>query len=217
MDAYIIDLIIFGILFLFGLMGFISGFTNRILSLTSWAASLAGAYYGGPTLSSYLSSFIESDITAQIASFIGLFLLLLVILTWISKTISQKIKQSKIGILDRNLGLLLGLITGAIFVLFMGLGLDFFLPTHVNNPYFKHSRLFPYVEMGSQKLSEWLPQNLQDVYAAQTHEKTHEKKKWREKMARELGAFESSDIEPTAYEKGDREALGKLLNDFSKL
>ena len=112
MHNVVLDLTILSIILGFSVMGFVSGFSGKILHWLSWGASFVLSFllfpYGASFLQAHGGETLSSEWASQGLSFLVIFLLFLFIFGWLSKTLSQAIKKSKVGLLDRNLGIILG-------------------------------------------------------------------------------------------------------------
>lgn len=158
MVDYLVDLIIVSILLFFAITGYISGLSGKILSILTWAGSGAIAYFLYPHLSPLLTSYISSDLIRDGASFAGLFILFLILFSFFSSQVSGTIKKSKAGTADRNLGLVLGLIIGSVFLVLAASTLRFFVDTEHHKPEaLQKSNLFPYVQTCLNKVCQLFP------------------------------------------------------------
>ena len=177
MDSYILDLTIVSIILGFAIMGFISGFSGKILHWISWALAFILAFLlfpeGAAFLKSHGGTTFHAEWASQGTAFVAIFLFFLFLFSWISKTISTRIKKSKVGILDRNLGIILGAITGIFFLSAMVLGARFLMTPNQTSDFFSTSKFYPLLETCSDQMCAFAPEQLKPNPQERTqHEKT---------------------------------------------
>lgn len=106
------DLIAFGALLAFGLLGFLLGFVTTILSLAVWVGAFVGTFLLFPLAQPYGRSMISNELVASIATGLILFIGLLLVLTLLSFVVATILRGGKAGGLDRALGLVFGMALG---------------------------------------------------------------------------------------------------------
>ena len=108
-----------------GLVAMYRGFTREVLSILSWVAAAAAAFY----VTIYQRGWAEElakqfanppqqvhNIIAQITIGAALFLIVLIVVHLITSHISDTVLDSRIGAIDRVFGLLFGVLRGFILV-----------------------------------------------------------------------------------------------------
>lgn len=229
MEQYVIDITIVSIVLGFAVLGFISGFTGKILPLISWVFSAVIAFYLFPYAAPIVRGWMPSEIVADFLTFLVIFIISLLIFTLISKTISGSVKKSKLGMVDRNLGILLGLIIGLFFLCVLVVGLRFFIPSDQTPQVFASSKFFPWIEMCADSMCTLLPED--SALNPKIKHKQHEglAKKIREEAAKKLARLEPSsrqkktnsaddDTVPkdtSGYQKAERSQLNHLIETVS--
>lgn len=106
------DLITFGTLIVFGLIGFFLGFVSTILSLVVWVGAIVGALLLHPIAQPYGRSMIANQLLADVVTGIVLFVGLLIVLTLLSFVVGTILRGGKAGGLDRILGFAFGILLG---------------------------------------------------------------------------------------------------------
>jgi len=106
------DIITFGALLAFGLLGFLLGFVTTILSLAVWMGAFVGTFLLFPIAQPYGRSMISKELVANIATGLVLFIGLLLVLTLLSFVVAAILRGGKGGGLDRGLGLIFGMALG---------------------------------------------------------------------------------------------------------
>ena len=111
MPSYL-DLAVLAIVVVSALLSMLRGFTREVLAIASWAAAAAAAYYFYPLVTPYLAPYIHKDIIAQAVAAAGVFFVTLIVVSLFTVRLSDAILDSKIGALDRTLGLVFGVARG---------------------------------------------------------------------------------------------------------
>ncbi len=213
MTGLIVDITLLSIVGVFSILGFFTGFTGKILSISSWILAGVSAFYACPYTLPLSESAIGLSWWIEPATGLTLYIIFLIIFMILSRAISSNIKGSKIGFVDRNLGIILGAILGVLFLSTSVLGLRFFL-TDGNRPqYLKDSKTFPFIELCADKVCTLLPQSIFPPTLIRTQ---HEKKNARDKAAWRLAqlAPKLKEIE-TVYAAPERHAMDVLIAEVS--
>ncbi len=111
MPSYL-DLAVLAIVLVSALLSMLRGFSREVLAIASWAAAAAAAYYYYPLVVPYLAPYIHKDIIAQAVAAAIVFFATLIVVSLFTVRLSDAILDSKIGALDRTLGLLFGVARG---------------------------------------------------------------------------------------------------------
>ena len=105
MPITLLDMIVLAVMLLSGLLAMIRGFMREILSIAAWATAAIATLYAFPRLLPQAKAYFNNDTIATIAVIAGVFIGTLVIATIITSKISDMVLDSRIGALDRTLGL----------------------------------------------------------------------------------------------------------------
>jgi membrane protein required for colicin V production len=112
------DYILFSISCFLVVRGLIKGFIREILGLVSLIAGFVVAYLFADDLASILSNYIESDQGAAIVSYAILFIFSTLIISYISRLLTSLSKAVSLGLINRILGGVFGLLK-SIVILFV--------------------------------------------------------------------------------------------------
>jgi membrane protein required for colicin V production len=123
MPITLLDGIVVGFTLVSAMLAMVRGFSREILSILSWAAAAAAAYFLYPYVLPYVAPYIDHEQVAMAASAGIVFVVALIIVTIITMRIADFIIDSRIGALDRALGFLYGAARG---LLVVAVGLLFF-------------------------------------------------------------------------------------------
>jgi len=111
MPSYL-DLAVLAIVLVSALLSMLRGFSREVLAIASWAAAAAAAYYFYPVVTPYLAPYIHKEVIAQAAAAAIVFFVTLIVVSLFTVRLSDAILDSKIGALDRTLGLVFGVARG---------------------------------------------------------------------------------------------------------
>ncbi len=123
MPITLLDGILVGFTLVSAMLAMVRGFSREILSIASWGAAAAAAFFLYPYVLPYVTPHIDNDQIAMAAAAGVVFVIALIVVTVITMKIADFIIDSRIGALDRTLGFLYG---GARGVLVVAVGLLFF-------------------------------------------------------------------------------------------
>lgn len=112
MPITLLDGIVIAVMLLSAILAMIRGLVREVLSLASWAAAAAAAWYFFPILLPIAKEHIAEDIIAKGVVVGGTFLLVLLIVSYVTMRISDFMLDSQIGALDRSLGFVFGAARG---------------------------------------------------------------------------------------------------------
>jgi membrane protein required for colicin V production len=112
MPFSVLDLVVIGIVLISALLAAVRGFTREVLAIVAWVVAAAAAWYLHPTALPIAQQYISSNTVALVATIGGIFVITLIIVSIITVQISDLILDSRIGALDRTLGLFFGAARG---------------------------------------------------------------------------------------------------------
>jgi membrane protein required for colicin V production len=123
MPITLLDGILVGFTLVSAMLAMVRGFSREILSVASWVAAAAAAYFFYPAVLPYVQPYLDHQQLAVIAAAGVVFVIALIIVTVITMKIADFIIDSRVGALDRTLGFLYGAARG---ILVVAVGLLFF-------------------------------------------------------------------------------------------
>ena len=112
MPVSVLDLVVIGIVLISALLAAVRGFTREVLAIVAWVVAAAAAWYLHPIALPIAQQYISSSTVALVASIGAIFVITLIIVSIITVQISDLILDSRIGALDRTLGLFFGAARG---------------------------------------------------------------------------------------------------------
>jgi membrane protein required for colicin V production len=150
-----VDAIVIGVIGVSTLIAFLRGFVREMLTIGSWIGAALVTIYGFPLLQARFETWISSKLAADIVGGIGLFLLSLIVFSILSHMIARFVRGSALTAVDRSLGLLFGLVRGAIVV-----SLAYMLIIWLNPSLLEGARTAPMMARGAEILRGWAPREL---------------------------------------------------------
>lgn len=123
MPITLLDGILVGFTLVSAMLAMVRGFSREVLSIASWIAAAAAAYFFWQPVLPFVQPHIDNEKLAMAASAGIVFVIALIIVTLITMKIADFIIDSRVGALDRTLGFLYGAARG---ILVVAVGLLFF-------------------------------------------------------------------------------------------
>ncbi|MBX3529926.1 MAG: CvpA family protein [Rhizobiaceae bacterium] len=108
MPITLLDGIVIGFTLVSALLAMVRGFSREVLSIASWVAAAAAAYYFHPILLPYVTPYVDHPMVSLAIAAGIIFFIALIVVTVITMKIADFIIDSKVGALDRTLGFIYG-------------------------------------------------------------------------------------------------------------
>ncbi|KQP61154.1 CvpA family protein [Methylobacterium sp. Leaf108] len=108
MPFSILDLAVLGIVAISALLAAVRGATREVLAIIAWVAAAAVAWKFYPLVLPMVGQHVTNATVALVASIAAIFLGTLIVVSIITVKISDMILDSRIGAVDRSLGLIFG-------------------------------------------------------------------------------------------------------------
>ncbi|PSJ50738.1 CvpA family protein [Kumtagia ephedrae] len=129
MPITLLDGVLVGFTLVSAMLAMVRGFSREILSIASWIAAAAAAYFFYRPVLPYVQPYIDNDQLAMAAAAGIVFVVALIIVSLITMKIADLIIDSRIGALDRTLGFLYGAARGVLVVAIALLFFDWLIGT----------------------------------------------------------------------------------------
>jgi membrane protein required for colicin V production len=160
MGLTILDMIVLGAVALSALLAAVRGFTREVLSIASWVTAAVAAFYLHPSLMPFIKQHIKQDMVVLVIAIAVIFLVTLVIVSLITARISDFVLDSRIGALDRTLGLAFGAARGVLLAVVGYLLWTTLVPDSRQPNWVKEARTRPMLESSGRSLLAMLPQDI---------------------------------------------------------
>ena len=149
------DIIILILILISALFAFFRGFTLELLSISVWIISFFGSYAYGNNLINFFNKIINNILISTAISYVLAFLLIFVIFSFLTRKFSVFIKDSYVGLIDKSLGFIFGILRGYVIV-----GLCFFLFDYFYNgkrlEFIDNSKIIPVIKITNNEIFQFL-------------------------------------------------------------
>jgi membrane protein required for colicin V production len=116
MPITLLDGILVGFTLVSAMLAMVRGFSREVLSVISWIAAAAAAFFFYKPVIPYVQPYIDNDKVAMAAAAGIVFIIALIVVTVITMKLADWIIDSRVGALDRTLGFLYGAARGILVV-----------------------------------------------------------------------------------------------------
>jgi membrane protein required for colicin V production len=112
-----VDLIVIGVVAVSALLAFMRGFVREVLGIGAWIGAGFFAIWAAPFVMARFLHWFGPDL-GRFAALAAMFVLAWIVLTIVSTMIGGVVRMSLLGGVDRTLGVVFGLLRGAVLVAF---------------------------------------------------------------------------------------------------
>ena len=154
----LLDIIVLAVIGISILLGVIKGLVREVLSLAAWVMAFLAANLAAPEVARLLPQGLASDEIRLLAGFAVVFVLVLIGLSVLSMMASKLVKIAGLGMADRALGGVFGLLWGALVVTILVLLAG--LTSLPRQPVWRNAILVPMLEASAGYVKTWLPAEL---------------------------------------------------------
>jgi membrane protein required for colicin V production len=158
-----LDILLLAIMLVSGVLAMIRGFMREVLSIAAWVlAAVATVLLYERTLP-FAESNLGSGVVSKVVVIVGLFLVSLIIASIITARISDMILDSRIGALDRTLGLIFGLGRGLLIVVVAFYLFTWFVPANKLPDGIRDAKSREMLQATGRWLQSLLPQDMDSI------------------------------------------------------
>ncbi|MEM6461968.1 MAG: CvpA family protein [Pseudomonadota bacterium] len=159
MPITMLDGILIGVTLFSAVLAMVRGFSREVLSVASWVAAAAAAYYFYPLLVPYLQDYTPSYQFAIGVSAGIVFLVALIVVSVLTMRIADFVIDSRIGALDRTLGFLFGAARGILLVAVAMLFFNWLVDGPRQPPWVAEAKSKPLLDSIGDQLVNVLPED----------------------------------------------------------
>jgi len=158
MPITLLDGILVGFTLVSAMLAMVRGFSREVLSVISWIAAAAAAFFFYKPVIPYVQPYIDNDKVAMAAAAGIVFIIALIVVTVITMKLADWIIDSRVGALDRTLGFLYGAARG---ILVVAVALMFFnwLAGDKAPAWIEQAKSKPLLESIGAKIESLLPED----------------------------------------------------------
>lgn len=151
------DVIFVAVIVVSGGLALYRGFVTEALAVVGWAgAAIATVSLFNP-LRPFARGFIPSQIGADVATGIVIFLVTLLIISLLARIVASTVRGSQIGIIDRFLGLVFGVLRGYVVLIIVFLLFEQVYPRDDQPKWISDARAVPLLDFGGAILLRLVP------------------------------------------------------------
>lgn len=169
-----VDLAVLGVLGVSALLAFMRGLVREVLGIAAWAGAAYFAAWSHPFIKDRFRGWIGR---ADLADPIGvgmMFLAAVILLSVVAGMIAGVVRMSLVGGIDRTLGMVFGLLRGAVLIAFAYVLLGLAVPSDNWPQAVRQSRALPYAYQMAVLTTTLLPQEYRPaIHAPGSDAETH--------------------------------------------
>ena len=120
------DVIILVLILISALFAFFRGFSLELLSISVWVISFFGSYTYGKNFINFFNKIINNILISTGISYVLTFLIIFIIFSFFTRKFSVYIKDSYVGLIDKSLGFIFGILRGYVIVSLCFFCFDYF-------------------------------------------------------------------------------------------
>lgn len=166
----ILDIVILVILLISAMLALFRGFVQEILAIAAWVGAAFCAVWGLPLARPEIRPMVHPDWLADTVAGVAIFLVTLVFFSLITHAIARRVQESALGALDRSLGVLFGLVRGAVVVVVAYIVMSWAFPPPTPGPdaalryvrptWIREARSLPLLDQGAALARTVIPASL---------------------------------------------------------
>lgn len=164
-DLTIFDIGLVIVLIISGVLAFVRGFIQEVLSIGAWVGAVIATIFGLPYVKPFTREFISHTLLADVVGGGAIFLVTLVILWILTRMLSNSVKDSALNALDRSLGFAFGLVRGGVLVCLLFIGVEWLMKPEQQPDWLRNARSLPLVVWGADHLRALVPSDAQHAAA----------------------------------------------------
>ncbi len=158
----ITDVIVVVTVLISGAIALARGLVKEVLAIVSWVGAVFATLYGLSTAAPYARKMIETPWIADLTAGGVLFIVTLFVLSLASHAISSRVKGSTMGVLDRSLGFVFGLLRGALLISLAYLAFSWVQPVKDQPEWLRAAKTIPLIEQGADLIITLIPEKFLD-------------------------------------------------------
>jgi membrane protein required for colicin V production len=116
MSLTVLDIVVIVVVLISATLAMVRGFVREVLSVASWVAAVAAAYFFYKPLVPIIRPYIESNTVATIVAAAVIFFVALIVASYVTTKVSDFVIDSRVGAIDRGLGFVFGAARGVLLV-----------------------------------------------------------------------------------------------------
>ena len=149
------DVIILVLILISALFAFFRGFSLELLSISVWIISFFGSYAYGNNLVNFFNKIVNNILISTAISYVLAFLIIFIIFSFLTRKFSVFIKDSYVGLIDKSLGFIFGILRGYIIVSLCFFLFDYFYKGK-RLEFINNSKIIPVIKITNNEIFRFL-------------------------------------------------------------
>ena len=160
-----LDITVFLIILLSGFLAMVRGFTREVFSILSWLGALGAAVFAylNKDIQDQVRNLVQPNWLADAVLVGATFIIVLIVISFITVRLTDFILDSRVGLIDRILGLIFGVARGLVLVTVTYLFFAWLVPTKQQPNWIQNAQSLPYMEQARNIFLSRLPENPSDL------------------------------------------------------
>jgi membrane protein required for colicin V production len=211
----ITDVAVVATVLISGAIALVRGLVKEVLAIASWVGAAFATLYGFSYAAPYARKVIETPWVADLTAGGVLFIVTLFVLSLTSHAISSRVKGSTMGVLDRSLGFVFGLLRGALLISLAYLAFSWVQPVKDQPEWLRAAKTMPLIERGAELIITLIPEKILDRKAGDKKALGGEALRLEaERVMRELTTSRPKSTTPegvSGYKNAERNEMNRLI------
>lgn len=233
----ILDLIVLAVLLVSAVIAFFRGFIREALTILGVVGGLVAAWFGGPALSPVVHGWFDTgteeepkklfdllpyDMVADAIAYGSIFIIVVIVLSIASHFLAGWAKAIGLGAIDRTLGVIFGLVRGAIIIALIYIPVSLVAERETIEKWepVKESKTHFYIAATAEWLMALVPESFRENAGDKAEETADSMARATREKLQELDVLQESEtINPPpqpgteGYEKDERQDMNNLIEN----
>ena len=205
------DIIILSIILISAFFAFFRGISLEILSISGWVIAFLGSYIYGNNLVNFINKLINNIFISNIVSY-NIFFSNLYFIFIYNRKFSNYIKDSYVGLLDKSLGFIFGILRGYVLVGLCFFIFDYFY-TGKKIDFIENSKIIPIINITNKMILDIM--NIDNKYSKKLREEIDRKSNllFEKSIDSKLKLKKNSETEQNIYNNSSRKNIENIIEN----
>jgi len=213
MPVTVLDIIVLVVVLISAVLAMVRGFVREVLSVASWVAAAAAAYFLYKPVMPLVAPYVDSKTVQIIISAASIFFVALIVASYITMKISDFVIDSRVGAVDRAFGFIFGAVRGVLLLVIALIFFDWLVP---NPPaWVAEARTKPVLDDIGQRIMAALPEDAEAAIMKRLKGEpdTSEDASPPAEATDGAGAAPDADTDAESYGSKQRDGLDQLIEN----
>ena len=211
MPVTVLDIVVLVVVLISAVLAMVRGFVREVLSVASWVAAAAAAYFLYKPVMPLIAPYVESKTVQTIIAAASIFFVALIVASYITMKISDFVIDSRVGAVDRAFGFVFGAVRGVLLLVIALIFFDWLVP---NPPaWVADARTKPMLDNIGQQIMAALPEDAEAIIMKRLKGGGGDEAAPPAETADAPGVPPDPDADPESYGSREREGLDQLIEN----